>query len=116
MGLAIQVKGLYELDRGFKAMGEKAQLVAVRKALKDGAQIILEEARVRSSVSPHILTGRLRSSFRSYATPYYAKITNNAFQPITGGYYAAVHEYGGTIYPRGTPIVIRKSAMIWGAL
>lgn len=46
----------------------------MRKALKAGAQIILEKSRERARISPHQKTGTLAKGFRSYATPYSARI------------------------------------------
>lgn len=98
--IRIGVEGLAKLRRDLRRMQPEA-LKEVRVALKEGAGIVAKA----SGPFAHHRSGALAASFR----------------PGTGGNtafvrsrlpYAAVHEYGGTIAPRGTPITIAANPAV----
>lgn len=77
----------------------------VRGVIKDAAQIVATRAGQRSPRR----TGRLAGSFR--ATTSGDKGVVRSRLP-----YAGVHEFGGVIRPKGAPIQIRASRMVYGAM
>jgi HK97 gp10 family phage protein len=118
-GTKIEIRGLKELQHQFAYMEEFAQIKMMQQTLKRAAQIILVAARKRSPKSSNFKKrkGNLRGSYRAYSSSTFAKIYNNAWQPNTKGYYAAVHEWGGDIHPHPNQTIhIKASHMITGAV
>lgn len=102
--LVVHVEGLRALRRDIRKM-QPDTVRELRKVIKDAAQIVAEEARTRAPVR----TGRLAGSIRATTSGDKGIVRS----PLP---YAAVHEFGGTIRPKGAPIAIRGSHMVYGAL
>jgi hypothetical protein len=102
---AVNVNGLVELRRTLTGTDLEAKR-AVQASLKRGVTIAAERA---SLLAPRGLTGRLAGGYRGYTRGNVAGVRN----PVP---YAGVHEYGGTITPRGVPILIQRSAPITRAI
>jgi hypothetical protein len=101
---AVKVNGLAELRRDLREL-EPTTAKEIQRVLKEGAQIVAEEA---SRLAPR-RTGTLAGSYRAYTRGARAGVRS----PLP---YAAVHEYGGTIRPRGTPILIQRSEPVTRAV
>jgi phage gpG-like protein len=101
---AVRVDGLAQLRRDLRKM-QPDTLKEVRGVLKHSAEIVAATARARAPRR----TGRLAASIRATTAGNRAVVRS----PLP---YAAVHEFGGTIRPRGAPIRIRRSEMVTGAL
>jgi phage gpG-like protein len=100
----IQVKGLRELQRDLRKL-QPAAGKELRGELRKGAGTVATAARPKAPVA----TGKLAASYRAGATNRGAFVRSRL--P-----YAAIHEYGGTINPKGTTIHIRESAPIRKAI
>jgi hypothetical protein len=98
--LTVQVKGLAELRRDLRRL-DREMLGEVRDTLKRGADIIARDA---ASLAPR-RTGALAASYRAFTRGNLAGVRSNL--P-----YAGVVEYGGTISPRGVPILFQRSAPV----
>jgi hypothetical protein len=101
---AVRVEGLADLRRDLRKM-QPAALKEIRDVLKHSAEIVAVEARARA---PR-LTGKLAASIRPGTAGNSAVVRSRL--P-----YAVVHEFGGTIRPRGAPIRIKRREMVTGAL
>jgi phage gpG-like protein len=101
---AVKVEGLAELRRDLRRIDPEL-LDEVREALKAGAQRVATRA---ASVAPQ-RSGRLAASYRAFTSGNRAGVRSTL--P-----YAGVVEYGGTIRPRGTPIVFRPAMPITGSV
>lgn len=99
--IRIDTPGLRDLMRDLRAMGDRDGPRAVRSGLREGARVVSTAAGPKAPVR----SGQLAASYRPGATG--AKAFVRSRLP-----YAAVHEFGGTISPRGTPIHIRPSRPI----
>lgn len=104
MARAVEVQGLRALRVSLRAV-DRAALREVQKVSKAAAQIVAEEARTNAPRR----TGNLAASLRG-TTQGNAGIVRS---PLP---YAKVHEWGGTIRPRGVPITIKRSAYVDRAL
>lgn len=102
--IRVEVEGLRELRRDLRAM-DAALPKEVSGVLRQAAQIVADEARRRAPVR----SGTLAAGYRPGTAGDKALVRTTV--P-----YAPVHEFGGTIRPRGTPITIRKQSMIYGAI
>jgi hypothetical protein len=102
---AVKVNGLVELRRALTSTDAEAKK-AVQASLKRGVTIAAERAAL---LAPRGRTGRLAAGYRGYTRGNVAGVRN----PVV---YAGVHEYGGTITPRGVPILIQRSAPITRAI
>ena len=100
----IATVGFRRLARDFKLMAPDAA-VAMRGVIRDSLEPIAATARRRAPVR----TGRLSNSIRARAAGTRGSIRSQL--P-----YARVHEFGGTVAPRGTPITISASRMVYGAI
>ena len=98
--IRIGVDGLAQLRRDLRRLQPEA-LKEVRGALKDGAEVV---ARASGPLAHH-RTGTLAAGYRAGTGGNTAFVRNRV--P-----YAAVHEFGGTIAPKGTPITIRANPAI----
>lgn len=115
---AVSIRGLREFRRQLKKISPELDK-ATREILKDAGELAAAEARRRAprgSTDRHrshrdrrYRPGRLAGSIKVSSTQARLSIYSNL--P-----YAAVHEYGGTIRPRGVPIRIKESRMIRGAV
>lgn len=101
---AVRIEGLRELRRAFKAISPELDR-EVREYLKAFAAKVAADAARRAPRR----TGRLAKSIKPSVTQKQVAIQSRV--P-----YAATHEYGGTIRPRGTPIRIKKSRMMGRAV
>lgn len=104
MAQAIRVEGLAQLNRTFGRLSKEmraGQLAEMKKV----AELV---ARTAATLAPR-RSGRLAGSYKPAATNKGAAVYSTV--P-----YAAVHEWGGTIAPRGTPIRIRRSEPVGKAL
>lgn len=102
--LAIRIDGLKEL-RGALRNTDKEALKALQGELKNAAGIVATEA----SILAPMVTGRLASSIRPYTS-------GNKFGVRSNLPYAPVVHWGGTIRPRGVPIVFRPQPFILEAI
>lgn len=100
----VEVKGLKELRRSLRGV-DRGALREVQKVTKAGAQIVATEAKRNAPRRTGQLAGSLKAT-----TQRTAGIVRS---PLP---YAKVHEYGGTIRPRGVPITIKRSAYVGRAL
>src|SRR5687768_14091777 len=101
---AVKVEGLAELRRDLRLL-EPATAKEVQRVLRDAAGVIAREAAL---LAPR-RTGALAESYRPYTRGNRAGVRSRL--P-----YAAVHEYGGTISPRGTDILIQRSEPVTRAV
>src|SRR5436190_13452137 len=101
---AVRVEGLAELRRDLRRM-QPDTLKEVREVLKHSAEIVAANARTRAPRQ----TGKLAASIRAGTAGNSAVVRSRL--P-----YAAVHEFGGTIRPKGAPILIKRREMVTGAL
>jgi hypothetical protein len=101
---AVKVNGLAELRRDLRRL-EPTTAKEIQRVLKEGAEIVAREAAL---LAPR-RTGALAESYKAYTRGARAGVRSSL--P-----YAAVHEYGGTIRPRGTPILIQRSEPITRAV
>jgi phage gpG-like protein len=103
--VSVQIKGLGQLNRSLGRIDKRlkkesvAHIRAVARKVRDTA---------RDKYTPK-QTGALAKSLRYSAGAKGAAVTSNLPQ-------APVHEYGGTIAPRGAPITIPRSRMIGNAV
>lgn len=104
MADAVHIDGLADLRRDLRKMQPEARK-EVTRALRAGAVVVAAAARPLAARR----TGRLASGFRPGASGNTAFVRN----PVP---YAAVHEFGGTISPRGAPITIRPQPAVTRAL
>jgi len=102
---AVRIEGLRDLQRDLKQLQPDARR-EVTKALKQGAEVV---ARAAGPLAAKGSTGKLAAGFRPGASQMRAVVRNRV--P-----YAAVHEFGGTIRPRGAPITIRSTPAATRAL
>lgn len=101
----VKVHGLRDIRRGLRQVSMAADK-AVQGELSDVAGTVAKRAQARAPVR----SGKLQRSIRKSVTlKRGAAITSNV--P-----YAAIHEWGGQISPRGTPITIKPSRMMSGAV
>lgn len=102
--LAVRVDGLRELRRDLRKQ-QPDTLKQLRLAVKAAAEIVAVRARARAPQR----SGRLAKSIRAGTSGDKGVVRSRL--P-----YAGVHEFGGVIRPKGAPIQIRRSAMVYGAL
>jgi len=102
--LAVKVDNLQPLRKALRAV-DKDALRDVQTVTKRAAEVVAVEARSRAPRR----TGRLAGSIRATTSGARGIVRS----PLP---YAPVHEYGGTIEPRGTPIRIKRREYITGAL
>ncbi len=95
MADAVRVEGLAALRKDLKTYSPDARKEVTRK-LKVGAAIVATAARPLARKGK---TGKLAAGFRPGAAGNSAFVRNRV--P-----YAGVHEFGGTIAPKGTPFQI----------
>lgn len=100
----IQVDGLNEFRRRLRATDQDA-VKELRTVVKRAAEIVAVDARL------HVprRTGKLAASIRAGTSGSTGLVRSRL--P-----YARVHEWGGTIRPRGVPITIQRSEYIARAL
>lgn len=96
----VSIEGLADLRRDFRAIGAGLNR-ELNAELREAAAIASRDA---ASLAPR-RTGRLAASYKPFAR-------GNAIGVRSRLPYAAVHEWGGTIRPRGVPIDIRRSAPV----
>lgn len=101
----IHIEGLKELQRDLRKMEPDARK-ELRQELRKGAGTV---ARAAGPYAPVGATGKLSESYKPGATNRGAYVRSRL--P-----YAGVHEYGGTIRPKGAPITIRASEPIRKAI
>lgn len=100
----IKIAGLKELQRDLRRM-QPAAAKDMRSELRQGA---LTVARAAGPYTP-VKSGKLAASYKPGATNRGAFVRSRL--P-----YAGIHEYGGTISPKGATITIRESAPIRKAI
>jgi len=105
MAEAVRIDGLRDLQRDLKQLQPDARR-EVTRSLKEGATIV---ARAAGPLAARGSTGTLAGGFRASASQMRASVRNRV--P-----YAGVHEFGGTIKPRGAPITIRATPAATRAL
>lgn len=105
MAEAIRIEGLAALQKDLRGMKDAESSREVRKAMKEGAQLVASGARPLAARR----TGKLAASFRAGAAGNTAFVRSRL--P-----YAAVHEWGGVIRPKGAPITIRATPAATRAL
>ncbi len=98
--LAVRVDGLQDLRKSLRAV-DKGALKEVQAVTKAAAELVAVEAR---SLAPR-RSGKLASSIRATTSGARGIVRS----PLP---YAAVHHWGGTISPRGTPITIKRTEYI----
>jgi phage gpG-like protein len=100
----VVVGGIGDLRRSLRAT-DRDGLKAVQAVTKAAAQLVATDARQRAPRR----TGALADSIRATTSGNSGIVRS----PLP---YAKVHEYGGTIRPRGVPITIKRSAFVASAL
>jgi phage gpG-like protein len=100
MATPVQVEGMAKFRRSVKAI-DRGALAEVQAVTRYAAEIVASKARTNAPVK----TGKLRDSIVGTTSGASGIVRS----PLP---YAAVHEYGGTIRPRGVPIVIARSAYV----
>jgi hypothetical protein len=105
MDAKVRTEGLAELRRDFKRLDPLIDK-ELADAIKEGAGKVATTA---GALAPRGETGDLAHGFRAYVSGARASIGSTV--P-----YAGVHEYGGTIAPRGVPITIRASHAVGRAI
>ncbi len=101
---AIRTTGLGALNRSLNRISRESRRQSVGR-LREIARRVRGTAQSKAPVQ----TGRLRGSLRYSASNRGAAITSTL--P-----YAPVHEYGGTISPRGAPITIPERRFVGRAI
>lgn len=101
---AVNVKGLAEFRRNVRRVDAEANR-EIGVALSHGAEIAADAARL---LAPR-RTGALAASYRAYRRGNHAGVRSNL--P-----YAPVIEFGGTIRPRGVPIMFKRQAPVTRAV
>src|SRR5688572_25988668 len=96
----VNTKGLREFRRDLKRLDPQVDR-ELRVELREAVGKVIVQA---ATTAPR-LSGRLARSYRPFVTQRTAGVRSQL--P-----YAGVHEFGGTISPRGTPITIRRSAPV----
>ena len=104
MADAIRVEGLANLRKNLRNT-DKDALKMVQGVVAGAAKIVAADA---STLAPR-RSGRLAGSIRGTTSGNKGLVRSRL--P-----YAKVHEYGGTISPRGTPITIARSAFVTRAI
>jgi hypothetical protein len=104
----VNTVGLRKLQRDMRRMVPGSQL-EVTKVVRSSVQPIAAAARRRTAAAGKVQTGQLRDSIRGTARGSRGSIRSRLPQ-------APVHEFGGTIAPRGVPIEIEKGNMVYGAI
>lgn len=92
---AVRVDGLRDLQRDLKVMQPDVRR-EVTRALKEGAVVVARAAGPLTARK----SGKMAGEWRAGATQMKAYVRNR--HPGAG-----VQEYGGTIKPKGTPMVIK---------
>lgn len=103
-GVHVEVKGLRDLRRDARRLGPD-YLKEIQRVIKGAAEIVAREA---ATLAPR-KTGRLAESIRGTTSGDKGIVRS----PLP---YAPVHEYGGSISPRGTKIQIRESGFVRRAI
>lgn len=101
---AVKVNGLAELRRDLRRL-QPETAKQIQRVLKDAAGVIAHEAAL---LAPR-KTGALAESYRPFTRGNRAGVRSRLE-------YAAVHEYGGTISPRGVDILIKRSEPVTRAV
>jgi len=109
-GAAIRVEGLRELIRDLRRIDKELGRAATTH-LRKIARETRDEAARRAPVGKRQKPARERLH-RSYRY----SVTQRGASVYTISPYGAVHEFGGTIKPRGVPITIPRRRMIYGAI
>jgi phage gpG-like protein len=105
MADAVRVEGLAEVRKGLRKLERSGEAREVTKALKQGATLVATAARPFSARS----SGKLAAGWRAGSSGNKAFVRNRV--P-----YAGVHEFGGTIKPKGTEIKIKATPSATRAL
>lgn len=100
MATPVQVEGMAKFRRSVKAI-DKGALAEVQAVTRYAAEIVASKARTNAPFR----SGKLHDSIVGTTSGASGIVRS----PLA---YAAVHEYGGTIRPRGVPIVIQRSAYV----
>lgn len=103
--VGVQVRGLSQLNRSLGRIDKDLRRESLRH-IREVARKARDTA--RDKYTPK-LTGELAKSLRYSASNRGAVLTSNLPQ-------SAVHEFGGVIRPRGTPITIPRSRMLGRAV
>src|SRR5690242_19296630 len=98
--LAVQIKGLREFRRDLKSLDAEVDK-ELRTELREGAQDVLAEACSVSSRDTGRLAGSLRLSVTARKVSVYSSLP-----------YAGLLHWGGTIRPRGVPIVFPRTEFL----
>lgn len=101
----VQTVGLRDLRKDLRELGDRDALRELRRAIVTAADEITDLARVYSPID----SGELAAGFRSTTNGDRAVVRNRVE-------YAGVHEWGGTIRPRGAAIKIDRSRMLGRAV
>jgi hypothetical protein len=105
MADAVRVEGLADVRTSLRKLERTGERKEVTRALKEGAQLV---ARTAGPFAPK-RSGKLAASYRAGASG------NSAFVRSRLPY-AGVQEFGGTIRPKGSPVVIRAQPAVTRAL
>jgi len=106
MANAVKVEGLADIRKSLRKLERTGQSREVTRALKQGATLVATAAR---PFAAHGKTGVLAAGWRAGASGNKAFVKNKV--P-----YAGVHEFGGTIQPKGTAIKIKATPSATRAL
>lgn len=101
----VQVEGLRDLKRALRNVEPDIRKEFREESFKKVAVIVAGRAKVLAPKR----TGRLAASIRGTTSGFSARVRS----PLP---YAAVHQWGGSIRPRGGRIVIRRSEYVTRAV
>jgi HK97 gp10 family phage protein len=102
--IVVRAPGLSKLRRDLKKIDRDLGREATRHVRRVANQV-RDEARSRAPKKTGRLSKSIRTSVRSKGASIYSPEE-----------YAGVHEFGGTISPKGTPIEIEGQRFIYGAI
>jgi phage gpG-like protein len=100
----VRVEGLGDLRRGLRQI-DRGALKEVQQTTKRAAGLVAAEARTRAPRRSGALAASIKATTSGNRGIVRSRLP-----------YAAVMEFGGVIRPRGVPIRIKRSEMVYGAL
>lgn len=103
-GLSVQVEGLSKLRRDLRAI-DKGLGKSLTDHIREIARKVRDDARSRAPKKTKRLSRSIKHSVRARGASVYSNSP-----------YANVHEWGGTIRPRGVPIRIKGRRFIYSAV
>lgn len=103
-GLAVRVEGLSDLRRVLRKVDKNLDR-SVSQALRGVAAEVRQRARAKAPVKSGALRRSIKYSVRPMGASVYSRLD-----------YAPVHEFGGRVRPKGTPIRVPRRRYIGRAV